>query len=94
MEDPLQRQFIPLRSSLVDTHPKLALDSMNKVGNSPVPGAVHKYSVKAPKFFSGCPLNSPSGKKHISVPDLPSILSSQHKIEGIFNISQGIYLGA
>ena len=44
--DPLRRQFIPIKSSLLGDHPKLTLDSLNEVGDSPVPGLVHRYPDK------------------------------------------------
>lgn len=45
--DPLRRQFIPIKSSLLGDHPKLTLDSLNEVRDSPVPGLVHRYPDKA-----------------------------------------------
>ena len=50
-----------------------------------MPGLVHGYPDKALflgnfELFQGCPLNSPSERKQISVLDLPSILSFVHKI--------------
>ena len=45
--DPLRRQFIPMKSSLQEDHPKLSIDSLNEVGDSPVHGLVHRYPDKA-----------------------------------------------
>lgn len=47
LSDPLRRQFIPTKSSLLDDHPKVSLDSLNELGDSPVPGLVHRYPDKA-----------------------------------------------
>ncbi|KAJ4465060.1 hypothetical protein J3R30DRAFT_2949967 [Lentinula aciculospora] len=47
LSDPIRRQFIPLRSSFVQDHPKLQLDSLNETGDSPTPGLVHRYHDKA-----------------------------------------------
>jgi lysine 2,3-aminomutase len=46
-DDPLRRQFIPLASRLIADHPKLGLDSLNEMGDSPVPGLTHRYADKA-----------------------------------------------
>jgi lysine 2,3-aminomutase len=45
--DPLRRQFIPLGSKLMADHPKLNLDSLNELGDAPVPGLTHRYPDKA-----------------------------------------------
>lgn len=61
LSDPVRRQFIPLRSSLVKDHPKLQLDSLNEEGDSPTPGLVHRYYDKAlflGKFFMGDSLDN------------------------------------
>lgn len=47
LSDPIRRQFIPLKSSLLPDHPKLQLDSLNETGDSPTPGLVHRYHDKA-----------------------------------------------
>ncbi|KAJ3974968.1 hypothetical protein EV361DRAFT_959836 [Lentinula raphanica] len=47
LSDPVRRQFIPLRSTFVEDHPKLQLDSLNETGTSPTPGLVHRYHDKA-----------------------------------------------
>jgi len=46
-EDPLRRQFIPLASTSLRDHPKLAFDSLNEQGDAPVAGLTHRYSDKA-----------------------------------------------
>ena len=47
IQDPLRRQFIPMKSSSMKDHPRLTLDSLNEVSDSPVPGLVHRYPDKA-----------------------------------------------
>lgn len=46
LEDPLRRQFIPIKSSFLPNHPKLTLDSLHEAGDSPVEGLVHRYPTK------------------------------------------------
>jgi lysine 2,3-aminomutase len=46
-EDPIRRQFIPLRSTIVPDHPRLTLDSLNEQEDSPVPGLIHRYADRA-----------------------------------------------
>lgn len=46
-EDPIRRQFVPLKSSLLPDHPKLTLDSLGEENDSPVKGLVHRYHDKA-----------------------------------------------
>jgi lysine 2,3-aminomutase len=46
-EDPLRRQFIPVKSRLLADHPRVGLDSLNEQGDSPVPGLTHRYADKA-----------------------------------------------
>lgn len=45
--DPIRRQFLPLKSTLIPEHPKLALDSLHEKADSPVEGLVHRYPDKA-----------------------------------------------
>ena len=45
-DDPIVRQFLPLKSNLLPDHPKLMLDSLNEEHDSPVPGLVHRYPDK------------------------------------------------
>ena len=85
IDDPLRRQFIPLKSSLVENHPKLTLDSLDGVGDSPVAGLVHRYPDKVQflsnfDLFARHPLNSPSDGDYLSFLDLPGIMSLLHKI--------------
>ena len=54
-DDPLRRQFIPMKSSLIEDHPRLTLDSLGEVRDSPVPGLVHRYPDKA-LFLGTCQL--------------------------------------
>lgn len=42
-DDPIIRQFIPLKSNLVPDHPMATLDSLDEKKYSPVPGLVHRY---------------------------------------------------
>jgi lysine 2,3-aminomutase len=53
-EDPVRRQFIPLKASLVPDHPRLTLDSLGEEHDSPVQGLVHRYPDKA--LFLGKPI--------------------------------------
>lgn len=46
LEDPIRRQFIPLKSSIRPDHPALSLDSLHETEDSPVPGLVHRYPDK------------------------------------------------
>lgn len=45
--DPIFRQFIPMKSLLLPDHPKLELDSLHEKGDEPVEGLVHRYPDKA-----------------------------------------------
>lgn len=45
--DPIRIQFIPVASTKVSDHPKLRLDSLNEMHDSPTPGLVHRYHDKA-----------------------------------------------
>ncbi|KAH6630835.1 hypothetical protein B0J18DRAFT_113383 [Chaetomium sp. MPI-SDFR-AT-0129] len=45
--DPIARQFLPLKSRMIPDHPKLALDSLHEEADSPVKGLVHRYPDKA-----------------------------------------------
>jgi len=46
-DDPIRRQFIPLRSTARPDHPRLTLDSLHEQQDSPVPGLIHRYADKA-----------------------------------------------
>lgn len=46
-DDPLRRQFLPLKSRLMRDHPELHLDSLGEQVDSPVPGLTHRYNDKA-----------------------------------------------
>ncbi len=52
--DPIRKQFIPLRSQQRPDHPMAQLDSLHEQADSPVPGLTHRYHDKA--LF--LPLNS------------------------------------
>ncbi|KAL1890246.1 hypothetical protein Sste5346_008400 [Sporothrix stenoceras] len=45
--DPIFRQFIPVKSRMMPDHPKLTLDSLHEHADSPVSGLVHRYTDKA-----------------------------------------------
>ncbi len=45
--DPIRTQFIPLASRLLPDHPKLSLDSLHELEDSPIPGLTHRYVDKA-----------------------------------------------
>ncbi|KAH7382164.1 hypothetical protein BKA66DRAFT_463899 [Pyrenochaeta sp. MPI-SDFR-AT-0127] len=47
LDDPIRRQFLPMRSGIVPDHQELTLDSLNEEGDSPVPGLVHRYPGRA-----------------------------------------------
>ncbi|CAD6451632.1 ef7ec3a8-a2c2-44b9-a2bd-49e0d49a3382 [Sclerotinia trifoliorum] len=56
-DDPIRRQFIPMKSSKVEDHPKVELDSLHESEDSPVEGFVHRYFNKALFLAtSQCPL--------------------------------------
>lgn len=46
-DDPIRRQFIPLKSTRLADHPKLVFDSLGEQGDAPVPGLTHRYPDKA-----------------------------------------------
>ena len=45
--DPIRTQFIPVASKLLKDHPRLTLDSLHELDDSPVPGLTHRYVDKA-----------------------------------------------
>ncbi|CAI6342350.1 unnamed protein product [Periconia digitata] len=47
LDDPIRRQFLPLRSSILEDHKSLTLDSLDEEADSPVPGLVHRYPGRA-----------------------------------------------
>jgi lysine 2,3-aminomutase len=46
-KDPVRTQFLPLASRLLPDHPRLSLDSLHELEDSPVPGLTHRYVDKA-----------------------------------------------
>jgi lysine 2,3-aminomutase len=46
-DDPLRRQFIPVRSHALPDHPMLRFDSLSEQSDSPVAGLVHRYRDRA-----------------------------------------------
>lgn len=47
LDDPVRRQFIPMKSALLGDHPQLKLDSLNECHDSPITSIVHRYPDKA-----------------------------------------------
>jgi lysine 2,3-aminomutase len=47
LDDPMRRQFIPMKSALLPDHPQLSLNSLHESLDSPVLGLVHRYPDKA-----------------------------------------------
>lgn len=47
LDDPVRRQFIPLKSAYHPNHPMTEFDSLHEEADSPVPGLVHRYPNKA-----------------------------------------------
>lgn len=52
--DPIFRQFLPLKSLMLPDHPKLTLDSLHETADSPVKGLVHRYPDKALFLGESC----------------------------------------
>lgn len=46
LQDPIRRQFIPMKSAFLPDHPKLSMDSLHETNDSPVTGLVHRYPDK------------------------------------------------
>ncbi len=46
-DDPIRIQFLPVASTRLPDHPRLALDSLHEQEDSPTPGLVHRYPDKA-----------------------------------------------
>ena len=46
-KDPVRTQFLPLASRLLPDHPRLSLDSLHELEDSPVQGLTHRYVDKA-----------------------------------------------
>ncbi|KAF2847149.1 kama family protein [Plenodomus tracheiphilus IPT5] len=47
LDDPIRRQFLPLKSGMIPDHKHMKLDSLNEEADSPVPGLVHRYPGRA-----------------------------------------------
>jgi lysine 2,3-aminomutase len=47
LEDPIRKQFIPMKASALPDHSMLTLDSLHEEEDSPVKGLVHRYPDKA-----------------------------------------------
>ncbi|KAL6710701.1 hypothetical protein ACN47E_007758 [Coniothyrium glycines] len=47
LDDPIRKQFIPLRSGIVPDHEHLKFDSLHEEDDSPTPGLVHRYPGRA-----------------------------------------------
>ena len=87
LEDPIRRQFIPLKSTLIQDHPALTLDSLHETGDSPVDGLVHRYPEKA--LFLGTLLDPP--KCFCCQPALT--FDSNFRVSGILSILHTIVCG-
>jgi lysine 2,3-aminomutase len=44
--DPIRTQFIPVASRILKDHPRLTMDSLHELEDSPVPGLTHRYPDK------------------------------------------------
>lgn len=60
MNDPIARQFLPVKSTMIDDHSLAQLDSLHEEEDSPVKGLVHRYPDKV--LFLG-------KLKYFSLPD-------------------------
>ncbi|MGX5832406.1 KamA family radical SAM protein [Mesorhizobium sp. 43Arga] len=47
LQDPIRKQFIPVGSEIIPSHPLLKMDSLHERDSSPVDGLVHRYQDKA-----------------------------------------------
>ncbi|RWC37969.1 MAG: KamA family radical SAM protein [Mesorhizobium sp.] len=47
LQDPIRKQFIPVGSEILPSHPLLRMDSLHEQESSPVDGLVHRYPDKA-----------------------------------------------
>ncbi|RFU25844.1 hypothetical protein B7463_g10491, partial [Scytalidium lignicola] len=57
LQDPIRRQFIPMKSTFLPDHPMLSMDSLHETKDSPVPGLVHRYPDKVLFLATSvCPL--------------------------------------
>ncbi|KAF4626419.1 hypothetical protein G7Y89_g11742 [Cudoniella acicularis] len=57
LEDPLLKQFLPIKSTFLPDHPKLSLDSLHESLDSPCAGLVHRYPDKVLFLVTSvCPL--------------------------------------
>ena len=45
-DDPIRRQFLPVRSHMLADHPKLDLDSLHEQADAPTEGLTHRYPDK------------------------------------------------
>jgi lysine 2,3-aminomutase len=71
LEDPLRRQFIPMKSTFEPDHPKLTLDSLHEADDSPVQGFVHRYVDKG-LFLGNLSPSLPSTMTYITKQPLPA----------------------
>lgn len=79
LQDPIRRQFIPMKSTLLPDHSKLELDSLHESDDSPVSGLVHRYPDKALfiglyKPYHPSWLITDSRSSHFCMPGLLSLL--------------------
>jgi hypothetical protein len=82
LEDPLRRQFIPMKSAFQPDHPALTLDSLNETNDSPVKGLVHRYNDKCLFLGTSLPptylIMISDANKYRSIITLPSLLPVLH----------------
>jgi lysine 2,3-aminomutase len=47
LNDPIRRQFVPMKSAINVAHPAASLDPVDEIDSSPVEGLIHRYPNKA-----------------------------------------------
>jgi hypothetical protein len=80
IDDPLRRQFIPMKSMQLADHPKLTLDSLHEADDSPVQGLVHRYVDKVLLLGSEFPSQFPNPLTIPSNLSLRAILPILHPL--------------
>ncbi|KAL1917687.1 uncharacterized protein VTP21DRAFT_3521 [Calcarisporiella thermophila] len=78
IKDPVRRQFLPLKSTIMPDHPMLSLDSLHEQRDSPVPGLVHRYPDKALFLATSvCPVYCRFCTRSYSVGGTTELISSK-----------------
>ncbi|KAI0404484.1 L-lysine-aminomutase [Xylaria palmicola] len=93
---PIFRQFVPLRSIMVQDHPYVKLDSLNERQDSPVDLVIHRYPDKAiilpisicPVYCAHCTREHLVGANTALVVKEP-VRSSKEKLENAFSYIEG-----